>query len=660
MYSQYQQYRQPTATVTQQPGVVVNSASFPVSTVQQLATPVETYTTYYNGWTAREKEETIKANTLHGELKAEAQRQAAWAKYYADLSSRAAHHFYNSPGVAFPHGDLPPAPPAPIHYQSQQSRQINAIQQQSQFQFQQQTSTNSVNSTSTQQSPDGLKRYVHRCLSRCINKEQLLDMQKLVEERISAALNAGTMHTTDWEEQELLPLKINSSKYTSQPTQVPLPNPKNYSSENNGDSSFSQPAALSTSYYGENKQRNQTGDTTYYSYSNPTNESKCDQASLSGDFIAFSKKETKGERKAAKLSIKLETAKKKLESAKAKKKRTVDDALGFELSNSALAKRAHRFAGAGGISEASAAGSSLNGEYAKYMGKSVIGGSTKGELDEDDYVRMTVKGTCVRLEKEYLRLTAPPKAELVRPQGILEKHLQNLQTSWNSPERRDYVWFCSQLKAIRQDMTVQRIFNGFAVQVYETHARIALEQGDLNEYNQCQTQLKELYTKQDNNVTLTNMNEFIAFRLIYYVHQTGNKKYEGGSSDLFKIMLSLTLEQRGDPCIAHALEVRAAVAEFDYHAFFTLLKACPSKHATFLMKFLVPNVRYWALQRICKAYRPSVSLNFVLQELGFDSDGVEKGKTWLESCGVVMTQDEIVTKDTVVHESILKAQNSLI
>jgi hypothetical protein len=263
------------------------------------------------------------------------------------------------------------------------------------------------------------------------------------------------------------------------------------------------------------------------------------------------------------------------------------------------------------------------------------------------------------LEKEYLRLTAPPKSELVRPQGILEQHLQNLQLEWSEPQHRDYVWFCSQLKAIRQDMTVQRIFNGFAVEVYEAHARIALEQGDLNEYNQCQTQLKELYTKQGNDYeALKNQNEFIAYRLIYYVHQTGNKKYEGGSSDLFKIMLSLTSDQREDPCISHALKVRAAIADFDYHSFWRLLISCPKKHGVCLMKFMIPNVRYWALQRVCKAYRPSVSLNFVLQELGFDA--ADEGKTWLESCGVVIVHDEVVTKDSVVQESNLKAQNSLI
>jgi hypothetical protein len=100
---------------------------------------------------------------------------------------------------------------------------------------------------------------------------------------------------------------------------------------------------------------------------------------------------------------------------------------------------------------------------------------------ELDYEQMKVKGTCQVLEKDYLRLTAPPRPELVRPLSILKQHLNNLQleraNKSTTTTRREYDWFCSQLKAIRQDCTVQHIQNAFTVNVYETHARIALEEG---------------------------------------------------------------------------------------------------------------------------------------------------------------------------------------
>ena len=104
----------------------------------------------------------------------------------------------------------------------------------------------------------------------------------------------------------------------------------------------------------------------------------------------------------------------------------------LEISNEKLSRRVNRFSGLGGIASISSAGFlGLASDVDRYMGKSIIGGgrsSNKINFNNDDYSKMIMKGTCEILEKRFLRLTAPPRAELVRPQGVMKEHLRNLNS----------------------------------------------------------------------------------------------------------------------------------------------------------------------------------------------------------------------------------------
>ncbi|ROT42893.1 hypothetical protein SODALDRAFT_270007 [Sodiomyces alkalinus F11] len=217
-----------------------------------------------------------------------------------------------------------------------------------------------------------------------------------------------------------------------------------------------------------------------------------------------------------------------------------------------------------------------------------------------------VVGTCEVLEKRYLRLTSAPVPSQVRPEHVLHKTVELLKKKWR--KENNYSYICDQLKSVRQDLTVQRIKNNFTVSVYELHARIALEKGDLGEYNQCQTQLRSLY-----GLGLAgNPIEFKAYRILYFIH-TANRT---GLSDA---LADLTPAEKRELPIKHALHVRTALALGNYHRFFRLYLDTPNMGA-YLMDMFVVRERLAALCNICKAYKPDVKLRFITEELGFESD----------------------------------------
>jgi len=225
--------------------------------------------------------------------------------------------------------------------------------------------------------------------------------------------------------------------------------------------------------------------------------------------------------------------------------------------------------------------------------------------DEDERSTAIIVGMNQNLEKGYFRLTAPPKAETVRPLPVLEKTLAMLTKKWKADKNYNYI--CNQFKSLRQDLTVQHIKNAFTVKVYEIHARISLEKGDLGEYNQCQTQLKALYAQNLGG----NPAEFKAYRILYFV-------YTCNRTDMNDMLAELTVADKSHAWIQHALDVRSSLALGNYHKFFRLYVEAQNMGG-YLMDMFIERERLNALANIARGYS-SVALRFLTDELGFETD----------------------------------------
>lgn len=178
---------------------------------------------------------------------------------------------------------------------------------------------------------------------------------------------------------------------------------------------------------------------------------------------------------------------------------------------------------------------------------------------------------------------------------------------WRTSDSRDYHYACDQLKSIRQDLTVQFIRNSFTVLVYETHARIALEIGDHEEFNQCQSQLKSLYEV----VPSDNQYEFLGYLVLYLI-------FTENTTELQLTLSGLPCDSLRHKVVDHALKVRHAWSLSNYHRLFSLYKNAPAMSAK-IMDWFIERERKQAIKIIMKSYRPNIPLEFISKELAFDS-----------------------------------------
>ena len=231
---------------------------------------------------------------------------------------------------------------------------------------------------------------------------------------------------------------------------------------------------------------------------------------------------------------------------------------------------------------------------------------TKPNAPANPYGRLV--GINTDLEKDYYRLTSDPKPELVRPQDVLEKSLVLVTQKWATERRYNYVK--SQLKSIRQDLVVQHIKNSFTIEVYKTHARIALEMSDLGEYNQCQTQLHTLHKHMRKRLPT----EFIAYRILYFILTKNGPAMND-------VVLEINDDERKDAAVKNALDIRSAIAQGNYYRFFRLCKDIPNL-GHYLVQSFMSRQRLAALANYAKTYVFFFLINYMARRLtsGLDSN----------------------------------------
>ncbi|XP_025416271.1 leukocyte receptor cluster member 8 homolog [Sipha flava] len=254
----------------------------------------------------------------------------------------------------------------------------------------------------------------------------------------------------------------------------------------------------------------------------------------------------------------------------------------------------------------------------------------KSFIDDDEFHidSCHIVGTCIDLEKKYLRLTAAPDADAVRPLRILIKSLQHVKSKWMSDG--DYLFACDQLKSIRQDLTVQGIRDPFTVEVYETHARIALEKSDMGEFNQCQTQLCDLYEElKDNPSAQKHRNEFLCYSILYCI-------YTRAICELNNIILYIKELDIKDNCVDFALKTKDAWWLGNHIQLFSLYKVAP-KMAPYLMDMFLTRERNNFYLAIAKSYRPTIPISTIQDQMAFVKR--EDCMAFLKAAGAVFSSN---------------------
>ncbi|EJS41336.1 YPR045C [Saccharomyces arboricola H-6] len=218
-------------------------------------------------------------------------------------------------------------------------------------------------------------------------------------------------------------------------------------------------------------------------------------------------------------------------------------------------------------------------------------------------------GRCQTLEKSYLRLTSEPNPDFIRPPNILQKTYRLLMEKYQS-KAATYTYLCDQFKSMRQDLRVQMIENSFTIKVYQTHARIALENGDLGEFNQCQNRIMALF--ENATIPKKSYSEFICYSILYSML---TEDFPSISQLKLKLMDDGASEILADEHVKMIFELSNMKLVGNYHYFMKHYSKL-HKFEKFLINSFLNLEKLNFLTIICKSYN-QINLEFIKNEFNF-------------------------------------------